>query len=96
MSVLKVAMGAKPDPYNFKIIDRVIISGYTIILANYTGSVTFGGDKLMLLKGEFDGDLESLDPHFLDDDHAVIARFIPNHLGCEMARNTINYLLQNK
>lgn len=96
MSMLKVAMGAKPDPYNFKIIDKSIIDGYTIILANYPGSVTFSGDKLMVLKGEFYEILESLDPHFLDDDHAVIARFIPNDLGYEMARNTINYLLKNK
>ena len=92
MSVLKVAMGAKPDPYNFKIVKREIYDNYTIIVANYPGSVTFGGDKLMVLRGKFSEDLDSLDPHFLDEDHAVIARFIPNELGWNMARNIINFL----
>ncbi len=80
-------MGAKPDPFKFEIKQIESVNGNTIILANYPGSLTFGGDKLMLLAGDHMArDFESLDPHFLDEDYAVVARFIPNHEGWRMAR----------
>lgn len=85
-TIEKVAMGAKPDPFNFVIKAIELYKTNTIILANY-GGATFGGDKLMLLKGNwFDYDFKSLDPHFLDEEYAVKARFAPNHKGWEMAR----------
>lgn len=82
----KIAMGCKPDPFNFKIVKSEIVSDNTIIMANY-GGATFNGNKLMLLRGVFDVEkLESLDPHFLDEDYAVIARFIPTEEGWAMAK----------
>lgn len=78
-------MGAKPDPYNFKVLEMEVINGNAIILANYPGCLTYEGNKLMLLRGEHPiGD--TLDPHFLDDDYAVVARFLPTELGWKMAR----------
>lgn len=80
----KIAMGAKPDPYNFKIVKSSIINGNTIIMANYNGCLTFSGNKLMLLKGTPQIG-ETLDPHFLDEEYAVVARFIPNDIGWKLA-----------
>lgn len=84
-TIHKVAMGAKPDPYNFKIVEIEHIFNCTIIMANYPTSLTFGGNKLMLLKGIHEVG-ESLDPHFLDEEYAVVARFIPTDIGWKMAR----------
>jgi len=82
-----IAMGCKPDPYKFKITRVENYNGNTIIKAKYDGCLTFGGEKLMLLKGiHLATSLETLDPHFLDEDYAVIARFIPNEMGWKMAR----------
>jgi len=81
----KIAMGAKPDPYNFNIVKIEYSSGNTIVLANYPGSLTFGRNKLMLMKG-IQGDFTTLDPHFLDSGHPVVARFIPNADGWKLAR----------
>lgn len=80
-------MGTKPDPTKFTIKNIELVCGNTIILANYDGCVTFGGDKLMLLKGNWNKDqLVTLDPHFLSNEYAVIARFIPTDEGLKMAR----------
>lgn len=80
-------MGAKPDPTKFEIKELEHWFGHTIILANYEGCLTFGGDKLMLLEGIHNPmDFETLDPHFLDDDYAVVARFIPTPHGWRMAK----------
>jgi hypothetical protein len=82
-----IAMGCKPDPYKFKITHIEHYNDNTIIKAVYEGCLTFGGDKLMLLKGWYCyDDFETLDPHFLDEKYAVIARFIPNEDGWKMAR----------
>ena len=78
-------MGAKPDPYNFEIVRKEFLHGNTIILANYPGSVTFQGDKLMLLRGKPEI-TDTLDPHFLDEEYAVVARFMPTIEGWMMAR----------
>lgn len=85
-TIEKVAMGCKPDPFKFKVTHSEKVNGNTIITANYGGE-TFNGDKLMVLRGIFDVDkLESLDPHFLDEEYAVVARFIPTEEGLRLAR----------
>jgi hypothetical protein len=80
-----IAMGCKPDPYKFRIVSLEHINGNMVILANYEGCQTFGGDKLMLLKGLHHVS-ETLDPHFLDDDYPVVARFVPTATGWALAR----------
>lgn len=84
ISVEKIGMGTKPDPYKFTIKTKEYVKGNTIILANYDGCTTFGGDKLILMRGLV-GDRETLDPHFIED-HPVIARFIPTEQGWKLAR----------
>ncbi len=81
-----IAMGCKPDPTKFEITHIFWNCGQTIIQANYHGCLSFGGAKLMLLKGVHSKeDFETLDPHFLDEKYAVIGRFIPNELGWKLA-----------
>jgi hypothetical protein len=89
--VEKIAMGCKPDPYKFTIKETRIINGNTIMLANYHGCLSFGGDKLMLLAGEHVIG-ETLDPHFLDNEYAVRARFIPTSDGWKLAELCANNL----
>ena len=85
-TIEKIAMGCKPDPFKFTVIHSEIVNDNTIIIANYGGQ-TFNGNKLMVLRGVFDvANLTSLDPHFLDEDYAVVARFVPTDEGLELAR----------
>jgi hypothetical protein len=80
-----IAMGCKPDPHNFDIVTISHCNGNTIVEAKYHGCITFNGHKLMLLAG-IHTEFETLDPHFLDENYAVIGRFIPNKFGWSMAR----------
>jgi hypothetical protein len=85
MNINQVAMGAKPDPFKFEIKSLKHHYGSTIIVANY-GGLTFGGDKLMVLRGRFnEEDFESLDPHFLNEEYPVYARFQPTPMGLALA-----------
>jgi hypothetical protein len=84
MNINQIAMGAKPDPFKFTIIWKEIVNGNTIIVANYHGCLTFGGNKLMVLRGT--PNIETcLDPHFLNEDYPVIARFPPTAEGRKLA-----------
>lgn len=77
-------MGCKPDPKNFTIKHLEHVNGNTIVIANY-GGLTFGGNKLMVLKGIYHN-FETLDPHFLNEDYPVFARFQPTEEGLKFAR----------
>lgn len=83
-----VAMGCKPNPHDFTVKRLELICGNTIVIAQYHGCVTFDGDKLLLLRGNWNLDqlLTSLDPHFLNKDYAVVGRFVPTKEGLKMAR----------
>lgn len=86
MNINQVAMGCKPDPHNFVIQYLERINGNTIIIANY-GGATFNGNKLMVLKGLFsETELKVLDPHFLNEDYPVFARFQPTDEGIRLAK----------
>jgi hypothetical protein len=85
MNINQVAMGCKPDPLKFEIKHIEYENGNTIIVANYGGS-TFNGNKLMVLKGIHEN-ITCLDPHFLNADYPVVARFIPTKRGLAMARD---------
>lgn len=85
MSIQKIAIGAKPDPYKFTIVEREVVAGNTIIVARYEGCKTFDGLKMMLIRGE-PTITETLDPHFLDEEYPVVARFQPNQQGWILAR----------
>jgi hypothetical protein len=90
MNLNQVAMGCKPDPTKFEITLIEYVNGNTIIMANY-GGATFNGSKLMVLRG-IHKDITVLDPHFLNEDHPVIARFIPTVEGLNLARIICTYI----
>lgn len=83
--IRQIALGCKPDPFNFTIETVEHINGNTIVLATFHGCESFGGHKLILLHGEWN-EFKTLDPHFLNEEYPVIARFIPNQRGWRMAR----------
>lgn len=87
----QIAMGCKPDPYKFTIVKIEQLQNYTIVEANYDGCLSFGGNKLMLIKGIYKS-FEALDPHFLNEEYPVIARFQPTELGWDMARASAEFL----
>lgn len=75
-----------PNPFRFSILEYEIRNGNTVILAKYPDCTTFGGKKLMVLRGiYFPLSINVLDPHFLENDHPIIARFIPNSEGYALA-----------
>lgn len=90
MNINQVAMGCKPDPSKFKIKLIEYINGNTLIVANY-GGATFNGNKLMVLKG-IHKYITLLDPHFLNENYPVFARFIPTKNGLQKARECCRYL----
>lgn len=85
IEIQKIAMGCKPDPFKFTIIEREIINGFTIVLARYDGCISFGGEKLMLCDAIIPYDIETLDPHFIEGHH-VVARFEPTKRGKRLAQ----------
>ena len=87
--IRQVAMGAKPDPTKFTIKSIEHVHGNTIVLANYGGE-TFGGDKLMVLRG-IHTEFQTLDPHFLDESYPVFARFQPTPEGFKLARMAASF-----
>lgn len=87
MNINQVAMGCKPDPFKFEIKHIEHENGNTIIVANY-GGATFGGNKLMVLRGiHLREEISCLDPHFLNLNHPVAARLLPTKLGLAIARD---------
>lgn len=85
LDIRQVATGCKPDPFKFDIVSLEHFHGHTIVVANYGGE-TFGGNKLMVLRGIWEEPLSSLDPHFLNEAYPVFARFQPTKEGLRLAR----------
>lgn len=96
-NIKQIAMGCKPNPFDYHIVKIEWVAGHTIVLANYHGCTSFGGNKLMLIRGSIPNEYTEnlgnadnkelpLDPHFLNEEYPVIARFIPNEEGWKMAR----------
>lgn len=77
--------GVNPNPHNFKVRWAEVHNGHTVMMVNYPNCTTFGGDKLLLLRGIWPPTMRKLDPHFLDGNHPVIARFLPNKEGVLLA-----------
>jgi len=89
VSQRRIDTSPNPNPWNFEInwIEYPCYDRATLMSVTYPNCTTFEGNKLLLLKGRWtSADFESLDPHFLDSKHPVVARFIPNSIGVRMAR----------
>jgi hypothetical protein len=87
----QIKTAPNPNPWNFTVNWIEYPCAYnrsTIMSVRYPDCTTFGGNKLLLLRGRWtSADFESLDPHFFEDHkHPVIARFLPNSEGVRLAR----------
>lgn len=79
-----------PNPFRFKIEKHEVWNGNTVLVVHYPDCTTFGGYKILVLKGIFTetSNITVLDPHFLEGNHPVIARFLPSDSGLRLARLT--------
>lgn len=73
----------EPQPHRYELLSVQEQSGYTVVMAKYTGCSEYRGVKILVYEGSFvvkAGDL--LDhPHFLESSRSPIARFAPNEAG---------------
>lgn len=82
-----IYVSPNPNPYKFKVLKEERLEKGMILLINYEGCTTFGGDKLLLLRCKIDLKyFGKIDPHLLGDGHIVCARFEPTEEGWNMAR----------
>ena len=80
-----------PNPYKYKIRMSVAYNNHWMVMIRYEGCTTFDGDKLMIMNVD-PYTLNSIDPHFLTEQHYVIARFQPNNKGFKLAKIVIKQL----
>lgn len=74
-----------PDPVVWDVVKQVVMpSGLCISEVRYPACTTYDGRKLLLLKRDPRG-ISVLDPHLLEGDHIVIARFHPTRDGWRLA-----------
>jgi hypothetical protein len=66
-----------PNPSNFVIKDALQIREYAVLKVHYPGCTTYNGDKILVINGIV-GEIKkrkALDPHFLEKDDSLVARF---------------------
>lgn len=82
-----------PNKYVFNILSEQQIGNYLVVLVNYPNCTTFNGDKILVFKNKttVKGILE-LDPHFLESQPDLIARFPSTKEGAEYAVMFVNNL----
>ncbi len=82
-----------PNPTKFECIKAEVVNNHTIAEIVYSGCTTFEGRKLLVLSKPLTlseiNDMSKLDPHFLNDTHIVVARFVPNEQGWKLARKCL-------
>ncbi|MBP9738760.1 hypothetical protein KBD20_03660 [Candidatus Saccharibacteria bacterium] len=76
-----------PNPDNFRVVRVRAVGSYISAIIHYPGCTTFEGNKLLVLAGVDESELDDykrLDPHF-SVDSPVVARFKPDEEGWEDA-----------
>lgn len=82
-----------PDARRFKVLEEEIVNGRSILHVQYHGCTTFNGKKLLLLSKKWnDCNQIELDPHLINSEHVVLARFQPNMLGAQLAKICAKHL----
>ena len=76
-----------PNPGIFKIVSILQVNDYVVALINYPGCTTHNGNKVLVFKGTEQEILNRkvIDPHFLDGDESLLARFPATLNGYKMA-----------
>lgn len=74
-----------PDPKNFRVLFEILVGTYLVAMVLYPDAVNFEGVKVLLFNGPVTvKNFTTLDPHF-SKDSKLIARFLPDENGWEMA-----------
>tara|TARA_B100000745_G_scaffold294080_1_gene236639 strand:- start:357 stop:719 length:363 start_codon:yes stop_codon:yes gene_type:complete len=83
-----------PNKYRFDIISEECLGDYLIAVVQYPDCTTYNGYKTSVYKGvnTLEG-IKELDPHFIENDNAPIARFPGNDYGLNLARQFVESLL---
>ena len=85
-----------PNPFRYKIIEKVENKDYVLLYIEYPDAVTFNGIKVLLYTVKDYKQLEGyindigIDPHFLEDVITPVARFKPTTEGILLAIKTFN------
>lgn len=74
-----------PNPYNFRLIKQEDRNGHSILLVHFPGCTTYKGYKVILTRTLWEGG-DTMDPHFIGEEHPVLARFEPTKQGWNLAR----------
>lgn len=80
-----------PNPKRFTIKYSKQVGEYCLLRLNYPDCTTFGGDKVLVIKGLKKDilSLKKIDPHFLENGLDIIARFPATDSGISDAYNFI-------
>lgn len=79
---------ADPNPRFFRVRSVELIGGCTRALVNFPDCTTYGGDKILVFRGDLVSWVRKthyLDPHFLTENPNLIARFAGDQAGWGMA-----------
>jgi len=82
---------SNPDPTKYRILREKRINNFIILKINYTESINYEGNKILVFKNHSLLDIvnqkEGIDPHFSDNNNLIspIARFRPDDEGWNMA-----------
>ena len=83
-----------PNPAKFKIRGYKKIGDWLVVRINYLNCANYQGDKILVFKSMTEKELEIkriIDPHFMESDGKLVARFRPTPSGwdyaVEFARN---------
>lgn len=85
-----------PDPFRFMVLKSFSEGGFTLAEILYHGCTNYEGKKVLLFRKDIGSlvTLDSLDPHFLEDDaNGLLARFVPTAEGWELGLRALKSLL---
>lgn len=74
-----------PNPRKFQILTKQEYPAVTLLRVYYPNCTTYGGEKGVVIRGKWDENRRSLDPHFLPDND-VMARFCADLEGWVLAQ----------
>lgn len=75
-----------PNPYNCKIIDKIVIGAACVVKIQYPDCTNYEGTKVLVYESHKDFlNLNAHDPHFLENHTSPVARFRPDDKGWALA-----------
>lgn len=81
-----------PNPALFTIRHIEQHGDFVVALVHYPNCTNYEGEKIIVWKGQTVAKIKDklmIDPHFLNDDQTLVARFIPTTQGWAMAQKFV-------